>query len=249
MQAAGREVFGTPAASGPAGARTDWTIMVAAFTGPDQARQALGTQAVVQSLGYHNAFTETRGKNTIVGLARYPEPGDPRAQEDLVKIREFTINGERPYARAMLVPPETSAGAMSELDLRKAREKYGRRAIFTLQVGVYARPDAQEPSEADRAQFRKAAEEAAARLRRDGEEAFFYHGPFRSMVTVGVFDYGDSDRGAGKMESPRLMETRRKHPHNLLNGVPYRAKRSGSAAAPSDADTFVKSDLVEIPES
>ncbi|MCC6676018.1 MAG: hypothetical protein IT436_02635 [Phycisphaerales bacterium] len=246
----GRELFAKGPSAGTPASRTDWTIMVGAYTGPDQARQARTTQAVVQSLGFSDAFTEVRGKTTIVGLARYPEPGDPRAQEDLARIREFIVDGQRPYARAMMVPPEVNAGgAMSELDLRSAKDKYGRRAIFTLQVGVYSRPDAQEPTQGDLAQFRKAAEEAAARLRREGDEAFFFHGPFRSMVTVGVFDYSDSDKGAGKPESQRLVEARKKHPYNLLNGSPYRAKRSGSSAPSGKTDDFVKSDLVEIPQN
>lgn len=249
LRETGRQVFGSAGPGGNASARTDWTIMVAAFTGPDQAGRARGAQSVVQSLGFNDAFTETRGKTTIVGLARYPQPGDPRAQEDLAKIRGLEINGERPYARAMLIPPETmAAGELSELDLRSAKAKYGPRAIFTLQVGVYARPDGGEPSESDLAQFRKAAEEAAARLRRDGDEAFFFHGPFRSMVTVGVFDYNDSDRGSGRRESSRLEEARRKHPYNLLNGKPYRAKRAGPTSS-AKVDDYVKSDLVEIPGS
>jgi len=220
--------------------------MVAAYDGPDQAIAARQSQSVLQSLGFGDAFTEVRGKATIVGVGRYPEPGDPRAQDDLAKLRGFTVEGQRPYARAMMVPPERGVGeAISELDLRSARAKYGAKAVFTLQVGVYARPDTSEPTEADLAQFRKAAEQAAARLRRDGEEAFYYHGPFRSMVTVGIFDYSDSDRGAGKPESARLLETRRRHPHNLLNGAPYRAKRSGTSAG--KGDDYVRSDLVEIP--
>lgn len=246
----GKELFGKGSTAGASASRTDWTIMVGAYTGPDQARQARNTQAVVQSLGFTDAFTEARGKMTIVGLARYPEPGDPRAQEDLARIREFTVDGQRPYARAMMVPPEAGpGGALSELDLRSAKDKYGRRAIFTLQVGVYARPDTQEPTASDLAQFRKAAEDAAARLRREGDEAFFFHGPFRSMVTVGVFDYGDSDKGAGKPESQRLLEARKRHPYNLLNGAPYRAKRSGTAPPSGKTDDFVKSDLVEIPQN
>lgn len=247
----GRELFKpSKSSTGSGAAGTDWTIMVAAFTGADQARSAKATQSVVQSLGFNEVATEVRGKATIVALGKYPEPGDPRAQEDLAKIREFIVDGQRPYARAMLVPPEqNTGGAISELDLRSAREKYGPRAVFTLQVGVYARQDGKPPSEADLAQFRQAAEQAAARLRRDGDEAYYYHGPFRSMVTVGIYDYSDSDRGSGKPESQRLTEARARHPYNLLNGAPYRAKRAGPASATPARDDYVKSDLVEIPQS
>lgn len=252
MRDTGRQVFGSKSAP-RTGAFTpensSWTIMIAAFNGPDQIREARSALAVVQSLGFHEAFAEPREKTTIVALGQYPQPGDPRAQEDLARIREFVVDGSRPYARAMLVPPAAGAqGEMSALDLRTAKEKYGRRAVFTLQIGVYARPDNAEPTPDDLAKFRAAAEEAAARLRQSGEEAFFYHGPFKSMVTVGVFDYSDSDRGAGKPESPRLTDTRKRHPYNLLNGAPYRAKRSGAPVS-GKADEYVRSDLVEIPAS
>lgn len=250
----GQQLFGKTGKSGERAAPTgpasnSWSIMIGAYSGPDQAREARNSLAVLQSLGFLDAFAEPRGKATIVALGRYPEPGDPRAQEDLARIRDFVVNGERPYTRAMLVPPETAAaGPMSELDLRSARDKYGRGAVFTLQIGVYARPDQAQPTPDDLAKFRAAAEQAAAKLRREGDEAFFYHGPFRSMVTVGVFDYADSDRGSGKPESDRLTQTRKRHPHNLLNGVPYRAKRSGpTPPGGAKPDDYVKSDLVEIP--
>lgn len=253
LKETGQEVFapanGKKSGSGPIDHREgSWSILIGAYSGPDQARDARNSLAVLQSLGFMDAFAQPRGKATVVAFGHYPQPGDPQAQEDLNRIREFTVDGDRPYARAMMVPPDNAgAAAAGDLDLRSARKKYGKKAVFTLQVAVYSRTDDRAPTADDLAQFHKAAEDGAAQLRQGGEEAFFFHGPNRSLVTVGVFDYDDYDRGSGKPDSTRLQDTKKRHPYNLLNGAPYRAKRAGAAPNPGKTDDYVRSELVEIP--
>src|SRR5262245_2689225 len=94
----GQELFGKGAGPGrttPKGpANTSWSIMTGAYSGPDQTREANSSVAILQSLGFLDAFAEQRGKVTIVAMGHYPEPGDPRAQEDLARIRDFTVSGD-----------------------------------------------------------------------------------------------------------------------------------------------------------
>jgi hypothetical protein len=86
------------------------------------------------------------------------------------------------------------------------------------------------------AEFRKRAEEAVVSLRREGEEAFYYHGPRGSMVTVGVFGPKDLDVTKPGRESFALREARRKFPFNLVNGAQLLVKtktQQSQSAQPS----------------
>jgi hypothetical protein len=85
-------------------------------------------------------------------------------------------------------------------------------------VGIYAREDGKPTSQAEIAEFRRHAEQAVVQLRREGEQAFYYHGPTNSSVTIGLFGDDDFDVQT-RMESPRLRSLRQRHPHNLLNGM------------------------------
>ena len=62
---------------------------------------------------------------------------------------------------------------------------------------------------------------AAAALREDGDRAFYYHGPHRSMVTVGLFTFDDDFIQEGKQRAygPGIEELREKYPYNLVNGI------------------------------
>ena len=131
----------------------------------------------------------------------------------------------------------------SDLDLRIAKRKYGKDALYTLQVGFYGREELNRLSPEDKKAIQVAAEQAAADLRRDGELAFYYHGAHRSVVTVGVFGADDFDPMNPAAESRRLSETRRRHPLNLYNGQGYTGKTPGMREA-----KLVPSALVAVPE-
>jgi len=167
-------------------------------------------------------------------LGRYADPGSAGAQADLHRVREAEVGGRRPFAGAVLAPesvPTPESDRLGRFDLRRAKGLHGAEHRYTLQIAAYAREDNQRPSPADLAAFRKAAEEAVERLRREGEQAFFYHGPNGSMVTVGLFNDGDLDTSvAPPIESRRLAEVRARHPHNLVNGRGVREVARGAEA-------------------
>jgi hypothetical protein len=144
-----------------------------------------------------DAFVTTRGQSFMVAYGRYDAPDSSKAKGDLQRIRATEIDGQRPFASSFLIPPPKAAlaGSTPELDLLNARRMYGPQAKYTLQVGRYARDDfAARPPLGAPGVPASLAEEAAAKLRKDGEQAFYYHGDTMSLVTIGLF--GDADLAA-----------------------------------------------------
>ncbi|MFO0835327.1 MAG: hypothetical protein U0638_10170 [Phycisphaerales bacterium] len=210
-----------------------WTIVIVAFTGDAQGQsregQAQSALARVRGVeGMSDAFVTTRGRTFVVAYGKYDSPEASNAKSDLQRIRAIEIDGQRPFARSFLMPPSkvALAGSAPELDLLNARRMFGAQAKYTLQVGRYARSDFAPPGESERKEFRKLAEEAAAKLRKDGEQAFYYHGDTMSLVTIGLFNDADlptKDRPA----SARLRDLQTRFPDNLLNGAGVRIRRPG----------------------
>lgn len=222
-------------ASAPGSARGEpvasdaWQIVIAGYSGPRAQEQAAAIAAQARQLGVAGARAEAREKGWVVATGRYAGlTGEAKA--DLARLKEMVVEGERPFAGAVLAPPEPRhiAGSVPEYDLAAVKAREGRRAVYSLQVAIYKRLDARDPSASDLAEFRKAAEEAVNRLRREGQEAYYYHAPRSSIVTVGVFSHeeysttrrlpGGAVVGGSARESMRVVEAREKNPYNLVNG-------------------------------
>ncbi len=190
-----------------------WTIGLKPFAGPDARLRAEQELARLRTLdGLDNAFILSRGPRSVVCIGKVTSPSSSEADALLQRVRNVRDEGTKPFARAFYIPP--TGEAASDLDLRSVPANYGKSAIYTLQIGAYGRADGKAPTEKDVVEARKKAEEAAADLRRQGELAFYYHGPSMSMVTVGVF--GERDiQGSFSLELRDVME---RFPHNLVNG-------------------------------
>ncbi|GJQ29010.1 MAG: hypothetical protein HBSAPP03_08940 [Phycisphaerae bacterium] len=220
-------IFGAPKAGSNAPADGGWKLLLAvAAAGADDiaTMQLVGT--VRMQTGLHAARLEKQGKVLAVTYGSYASATDESALAELRRIRTLEIDGRMPYAGAMLIPPafEGSAVVGGEMDLATLKKRVGKRAAFTLQIAAYERADGKDALPEDLAEIRKAAEEAARRLRQDGDEAFYYHGPRRSMVTVGVFSEKEYDTTRPGRESPLLKLLREKYPFNLVNGAPIRVR-------------------------
>lgn len=231
MQSQGQALFGSGARqTATSGGVASWQIVLAAFGGADGERNAGAAVAEAHRIGLTSAYAEQRGRAWVVAYGRYESGVSDRAREDLARLKSMEIDGKLPFASAVLAPPplEAIAGAMPEHDLATARARYGRSAYYTLQVGIYRRMDDRDPSAQDLAEFRRAAEAAVIQLRREGQEAFYYHTSRSSTVTVGIFSEKDYDtsrrRPDGSVttgparESFRLREAKEQNPHNLVNG-------------------------------
>ncbi|MBL8991403.1 MAG: hypothetical protein JNJ48_07475 [Phycisphaerae bacterium] len=221
-----------------------WTIVLVAFRGPDAddlARQ--GLEKVQRLTPLKDAFIEKRSRSTIVAVGRFSDPEAKATQAELNRVRSIEAEGGKPFASAFLCPPERAAslGSRPEYNLLNAREEFGKNAKYTLQVGAYgpANPRA-AATPAERAEARKAAEQAAEQLRRDGELAFYYHGPNLSMVTIGVF----GDEALERFEPPDLAALRQRFPNSLYNGAGVKEYVGGRPGG-----TLVLSKLVRIPEA
>lgn len=222
---------------------SQWCIALASLRGPERDEAAPIALTKTQTAGkLPEAYLVRRTNAIVVAYGKYDGPDDPKAQADLKRVQEIVVDGLPPYAFAFLCPPEEEpkVGGSPEHNLLQAKKLYGEKALQTLQVAVYGREDLKNPTEKDLEECRKAAEIACARYRQDGELAFYYHGPRRSMVTIGVFDETDFDPQLKDYHSVRLLETKKRHPYNLYNGAAIRERRPGQKEGRLQASTLVK---------
>ena len=230
------EVFGE-GSQDPAkqGSSTGWTIVLAAFSGPDAGERADAAAARVrENTWMADLRVNRREDGAVLSYGDYPAPDNRQAQRDLQRVRRTTLDEQAAFQAAFLAPPPERRveGSYPELALANVRETYGPTALYTLQVGVYESPNRREAM--------RSAEQAALQLRREGELAFYHHGPSRSMVTIGVFSAQDYDLSSGRMR-PELLELKARRPYNLYNGMGVRERGNlGERIQPSG--------LVLIPE-
>ena len=256
----GRELF---QGGGPAGgARSDqWSIVIVAYGLGEglsaQRRGEVRNQAAlalerVRETGLASAFMEERGERIVLAYGRYAGPDDPDALSDLARVKSIEWRGIRPFATAVLAPPaQADLGAYPDFNLLNIRHLFGDKARYSLQVIVYGRADREQPTRGDLAQFREAAEQGTLQLRREGELAFYYHGPNTSSVTIGVFgdadyriDFG-SDGRKTIHESSQLRELKRRFPHLLLNGKTILLP----GVSREGREVLQRTDLIAIPDS
>lgn len=236
------------------GSNACWSVVIEAFRGDDQDQAARDGLAKVRSeAGLTDAYLEKRGTATVIAYGRFAEGTSKQAKEGLNKVRntEVLISNikTKPFDRAFLAPPADIPGTMPEWDLRNAKKANGDWVIYTLQMAVYKRID-QAGTKEEMAEFRATAEKAVATLRREGEQAYYYHGPTGSMVTIGLFGKDDFDPQAPGVESAELTALRKRYPYNLLNGAAMIEKvtvttQSGKQAK---ADRKQPSQLVAVPK-
>lgn len=245
----GRSLF--PEASGAGLARVDpsWRIMIVAIQGPDAKANADMALWKVQNVGMlQEAYlVQADAQTWRVCYGKYSSGSDPIAQADLRRIREMKLGADTPFQNAVLLPPDDADSPItSPFDLRSvAIALPPEQARFTLAIAFYTRADLGQPTKDELAEYRKLAEEAVSKLRREGDQAYFYHGPNGSQVTVGVFGEADHDpvKNPG-LESAALRAVRTKYPNYLLNGMGQ--KRTINTTS-GKRKVLVPSALVEIP--
>ncbi len=234
-------LFGPSRTSSTVAGADAWSIVIVAIRGEDAADAARDALWKVQTQGgLPQAYLDKRGGSLVVAFGRYNASDSPEALSDLRKIQSIEIGGTRPFSGAMITPPVV-AGSIPEYDLRNARSIHGDKFRYTLQVAVYSRED-RPPSESERAEFRRTAERAVLDLRRAGESAFYFHGPSRSMVTIGLF----TEEGLSGLE---MRQAKERHPHNLQNGRGVRERVQEFPSNDPRGWKIQPSFAVRIPES
>jgi hypothetical protein len=231
---------GDPAADPKASA---WSIAIHLTRGDEQAQAPAILARIRTEGGLPEAYLQKRGQATLIVFGSFTDPDDAGAQSELKRVQQLEIAGSKPYAAAYLTPPATASlqGRMPQYSLIRAKALLSDSALYTLQVAAYGREDLQRPTEADLAEARQAAEQAVVQLRQEGEQAFYYHGPRMSMVTVGTFDLSDFDPQLPRYKSSRLLAAQKRHPYNLYNGAAIKEKAKGVP------ERLQPSNLVAIP--
>lgn len=193
-----------------------WSIVLVTITDPNHRDQAMQWMRSFRDLtGLNGAWIDSSERGSIVRYGRYESSSSPQAQADLRQFKSTEVGGVIPFRTAYLARhgSATPTGRLRELNLPEARKLYpGVETLYTLQIAVY---EAERDTTA--ADARRLAEEAALQLRAQNELAFYYHGPNRSHVCVGVFAEGAVDPATG-LYSPEVQALQERFPHNAYNG-------------------------------
>lgn len=241
----GDAMLGTGARPSPQQGALTWTIALATVGDPLSGRDLLAQ--VRDKAGLPEARLEKRGAGYVIAYGRYRDPAMPEARADLQRVRSIVVDGELPFTQASLLAPASadSATKFDEFDLRTVKQRLGKEnALYTLQVNAYGRADRGRPTADELKEFRSAAEDAVKKLRTDGDEAYYYHGPNMSLITIGVFGPTDYDeRRPIVSDSPRLKAAREKFPNSLVNGMGVKIRAQGQAEG-----QLQRSQLVAIPD-
>lgn len=225
---------------GPSNPNEGWAILLEAFEGDKQEAQAARlVKRLRQDLSIPDVWIRQDGKKTCVMRGQYIDASDELARSDLRQTRMLVLDGARPYEAVELVPlGESARGGTSAMDLRQ----YAGKGLYTLQVAAF--------DEAYGKDFRKAAERYAAELRAKGDQAFYYHGHFLSLVTVGIFTDDDfkeievvqpTSKGVSRFKQrtygPRIEYLQKTYPANLFNG--YTVVETGPDGSKRDQPSFM----------
>lgn len=190
-----------------------WAVALGEFKGSGSMQNAQRRRdQLVSQTGEKGLWVWHEGERATVLFGHYKSLTDPHAKSDLKHWRDLRARG-LPIDAALLVPVTPGEGAHPEFNLTAAPPG----THYTLQIGFY------DPAFGP--DFRKAAEKAAAILRSEGVQAFYYHGPNRSMITVGTFGDKALVSPDDKEYSYDVRALQRRFPFNLGNGVTLREKR------------------------
>lgn len=192
----------------PAGGQ-GWAIQVINIEGNDRHGRA---QVMVQQLRNEASLADLwmEDMDNVVSIyhGRFAYASDPAIRPALAKIQAIKIDGSKPFAECQLVPLVGDGRVIADpFDLRQFI------GYYSLQIGFY-------DSNFD-GDFRAAAEQAVRALREDGVDAYYYHGPYRSIIAIGVFSYDQAFISAGTHDTyaPRIRMLQEQFPFNLGNGV------------------------------
>ncbi|MBI1335478.1 MAG: hypothetical protein GC164_00785 [Phycisphaera sp.] len=193
-----------------------WTILLQTYEGKSRLAEATKlVDRMQRELGLRDLWVRDLDNTLYVQRGRFDKPSSFEARNTLRQTRMLQLDGKLAFPQADLIPlSRAAAQSVGKYDLRQYS------GMYSLQIAFY--DDTFGPD------FRKAAEEAVAKLREGGDEAFYYHGPTRSLVTVGLFT--DDDLlivNHAQTYSEQVIELQKKYPYNLGNGLTLIEKRDG----------------------
>lgn len=173
-------------------------------------------------------FADDGAGKVTVYRGRYMDPQGLAVMADLRQTRMIQIDGRQRFADAQVVslsqelaPPNPETGATADMNL----QRYFGKELWSLQVAIF--------NELYGSDYHKAAERAAAELRKKNFQAYYHHGPRSSSVTIGLFTYDEAwVRTPGQQDSysPLIRQLQEQYPYTMFNGQPV---RDGNIEQPS----------------
>lgn len=214
-----------------------WTLLLHQFTGPRREEEAHRlVRRLEDEAGMDELWISEAAGTTSVYRGRY---GDQRAaRRVLQRTQRVRLEGESLLQNAVLAPLGRGSGISDDpLDLSQHSGQ------FSLQIGYF-----DEEYDGDR---HDAAEAVVDELREAGHEAYYYHGPHRSLVTLGVYTHEsafvtrEDPRAPGSTVSTyagHIRELQQRFPYNLGNTADLIDQQQQS----HDEETTQPSGLVRV---
>lgn len=171
---------GAKAASGAAEAG-EWTILLCRLSHPDQHVQHAATykQRLTEDLGWKGVFTINKAGHSEVYWGRYGSTEQAQGNLRTAKAHKTQL-GTRPFRQAMLMRLPGARVGPPEWDLTRVD------AAYTYLVATF-----QDDRKRNYVGRKKFAVRYCRRLREEGNyDAYYYHGPSSSHVTIGRFEPG-----------------------------------------------------------
>ncbi|MAE63955.1 MAG: hypothetical protein CMJ18_06745 [Phycisphaeraceae bacterium] len=216
----------------------EWSILVLTFKGPgarSESAQWLGRLRAADGPYLTDLWVHEIDDEFHLMRGRYPGQ-TPSMERDLMQLHEADVDGHK----ALLDARPVRLRSLMSTSNRNLKAYVGYWP-YSLQVAVY---DSGTP-----ATIRRNAQQYADALRKKGHLAFYYHGPQRSMVTVGLFTDDDrvpmsvtlqGNRQAHQyVYGPRIKALQKHFPHNLVNGHPFQDVMADGSMKPQPSALIV----------
>ncbi|MCE5326503.1 MAG: hypothetical protein LLG01_08810 [Planctomycetaceae bacterium] len=157
------------------------TIVLGAVRGAEHSRQAAQWRGEIeQETGWKNVFAVDQEGFSQICWNKYPSI--EAARGDLKKAKEYVRSDGthrwKPFISAAIQQLPGKSVGPAEWDLTQQKDMY----VYTIEVGVFY-----DVPEANYTGRKNIAVEYCKQLRDDGLEAYYFHGPSQSSVTVGLF--------------------------------------------------------------
>lgn len=153
------------------------TILLQLFEGPDHVSRAVSQQNyLTETLKWNDVYVVHDDDHSMLYMGNYPDVQS--AQSDLVKAKTFRMaNGLQPFIKAIVITkPGSGEEGPPEWNLKNAKGCYSVLVDIQYdvpQTGYYGR--------------KQRAVMDCRNLRKQGYEAYYFHGPYKSGVAVGTF--------------------------------------------------------------
>jgi len=203
------------------GQKKGWAIVLATLSQEGHEEEIVQLREdFIRETGLSECWVDSTPKRSVLFYGHYEAFDSAEAKQELATIKDVKINDRKIFKAAFLTRTgddegdlKAYAGAIPQYNLRTAAKAHpGEEDLSTLQIAMYEPEEGKEVGQA-----RQAAEDLVKQLRGQGYEAYYYHGPATSTVTVGIFGADAYDAQAG-IYSEDVERMRKKFPFNSYNG-------------------------------